>query len=158
MLLGALFLGIGGQASNIREIQTLSMPITLLQLMVLLLAMNAVGNEGAMVWTAYLVPFSSPMAMIAYGAQHEALWPHLLALVWQALWIVIIIRLSARMFRRTVLKSAPGGAFFSLGFWRGGRLNPPLVPLSLSRAFSFCAVGRREGFDSSARTERVEQD
>jgi ABC-2 type transport system permease protein len=30
MLLGALFLGIGGQASNIREIQTLSMPVTLL--------------------------------------------------------------------------------------------------------------------------------
>jgi ABC-2 type transport system permease protein len=119
MLLGALFLGIGGQASNIREIQTLSMPITLLQLMVLLLAMNAVGNDGAMVWAAYLIPFSSPMAMIAYGAQHEALWPHLLALAWQALWIVLIIRLSARMFRRTVLKSAPGGSFFSLSFWRG---------------------------------------
>ena len=52
------------------------------------------------------------MAMVAYGAQHETLWPHLLALAWQALWIVLIIRVSARLFRRTVLKSSSGGSFF----------------------------------------------
>ncbi|HST35514.1 MAG TPA: ABC transporter permease [Allosphingosinicella sp.] len=116
MVLAALFLGIGAQASNIREIQTISMPVVLLQLMVLLLAMNAIGNENpALAWLAYLVPFSSPLAMAAYGAQYESLWPHLLALVWQALWIVIIIRASARLFRRSVLKSAPGGSFFR--FW-----------------------------------------
>jgi len=113
MLLGALFLGIGGQASNIREIQTISMPVTLLQLMVLLLAMTTVGGEGgAMVWTAYILPFSSPLSMVAYGAQYESLWPHLVALAWQALWVVLIIRVSARMFRLTVLKSSPGGSFF----------------------------------------------
>jgi len=120
MLLGALFLGIGGQATNIREIQTISMPVTLLQLMVLLLAMTVVGGEGgAAVWTAYILPFSSPLAMVAHAAQYEALWPHLLALAWQAVWIVLIIRLSARLFRTTVLKSTPGGSFF--GFPRFGR-------------------------------------
>ena len=125
MLLGALFLGIGGQASNIREIQTISMPVTLLQLMVLLLAMTTVGQDGgALVWTAYLLPFSSPMAMVAYGAQHEALWPHLLALAWQALWVVLIIRLSARLFRTTVLKSTSGGSFFSFLRPRRKRADP----------------------------------
>jgi ABC-2 type transport system permease protein len=120
MLLGALFLGIGGQASNIREIQTISMPVTLLQLMVLLLAMNAVGDAvGAVVWAAYIVPFSSPMAMVAHAAQYETLWPHLAALVWQALWVVLIIRVSARLFRTTVLKSSSGGSFF--GFLRRGK-------------------------------------
>jgi ABC-2 type transport system permease protein len=120
MLLGALFLGIGGQASNIREIQTISMPVTLLQLMVLLLAMTVVGaNGGWVAWVAYILPFSSPLAMIAYGAQYETLWPHLLALAWQALWIMLIIRISSRMFRMTVLKSSPGGSFFRLNFWRG---------------------------------------
>lgn len=115
MLLGALFLCIGGQASNIREIQTLSMPVTMLQVLVFLLAMAAVGSaSGAMMWAAYVVPFSSPLAMVAYAAQHAPLWPHLLALAWQALWIVVIIRISARLFRMTVLKSAPGGAFVSL--------------------------------------------
>ena len=115
MLLGALFLGIGGQASNIREIQTLSMPVTLLQVFVFLLAVSTVGGDGgAMVWTAYVLPFSSPLAMVAHAAQYADLWPHLLALAWQALWIVIIIRASARLFRTTVLKSAPSGAFFNL--------------------------------------------
>ena len=122
LLLGALFLGIGGQASNIREIQTISMPITLLQVGVFFLAVSAAGSSNAaLVWTAYLVPFSSPLMMIAHAAQHGALWPHLLALLWQALWIVIIIRLSARWFRMTVLKSAPGGAFFSFAGLRRAR-------------------------------------
>ncbi|MBX3560417.1 MAG: ABC transporter permease [Sphingomonas sp.] len=120
MLLGALFLGIGAQASNIREIQTLSMPVTLLQVAVFLIAVSVVGSsEGWLVWFAYAFPFSSPLAMIAHAARFEDLWPHLLALVWQTIWVVLIIRMSSRMFRMTVLKSASGGSFFSLGFWRG---------------------------------------
>ena len=120
LLLGALFLGIGGQASNIREIQTLSMPVTMLQVLVFFLAMRAVGSTGgAMVWAAYIVPFSSPLAMVAYAAEQPTLWPHAVALLWQAVWIVIIIRLSSRMFRATVLKSASSGSFFSLKSLRG---------------------------------------
>lgn len=119
MLLGALFLGIGGQASNIREIQTISMPIVLFQLMVLLLAMNAVnGHEGALTWFGFIFPLSSPMAMIALAAKSGALWPHLLALAWQTLWVFIIVRVSSRLFRRTVLKSANTGSFFKLSNWR----------------------------------------
>jgi ABC-2 type transport system permease protein len=116
MLLGALFLGIGGQASNIREIQTLSMPVTILQVGVFFLAITVVGQSGgALYWFANIFPFSSPMAMIGMAAESETLWPHLLALVWQALWIGLIIRISARLFRRTVLKSGSGTGFFSFG-------------------------------------------
>jgi len=119
MLLGALFLGIGGQASSIREVQTISMPVVLMQLMVLLLAMNAVnGQEGALTWFAYIFPLSSPMSMIALAAKSGALWPHLLALAWQVLWVFIIVRVASRMFRRTVLKSTTTGSFFRLGFRR----------------------------------------
>jgi ABC-2 type transport system permease protein len=114
MLLGALFLGIGGQASNIREIQSLSMPVTFIQLMVLVLAMNTIGGATtSWAWAAYVVPFSSPLAMIALAAESPTIWPHLVAIVWQAIWVVIIIRLSASLFRRTVLKS--GGR---RGFWK----------------------------------------
>ena len=120
MLLGSLFLGIGGQASNIREIQTLSMPVTLLQVAVFFLAMGVVGSEGgAMTWFAYLFPFSSPLAMVAHAAMSDSLWPHLLALAWQSAWVVLIIRISSRLFRMTVLKSASGGSFF--GFLKGRR-------------------------------------
>jgi len=114
MLLGALFLGIGGQATNIREIQTISMPVTLLQLMVLLLAITAVGTQSGLIyWTAHIFPFSSPMAMIALAAKSPTLWPHLLALVWQALWVLLIVRISSRLFQKTVLKSSASGSIFS---------------------------------------------
>ena len=119
LLLGGLFLGIGGQASSIREVQTISMPVVLLQLMVLMIAMNAVtGTGGLMYWAAYVFPFSSPLAMIALAAKSGALWPHLAALVWQAFWVLVIVRLSSRLFRRTVLKSGSAGAFFKLSNWR----------------------------------------
>jgi ABC-2 type transport system permease protein len=115
MLLGALFLGIGAQASSVREIQTITMPVTMLQLMVLLLAITTVSGAGGLLfWTAYIFPFSSPMSMIAMAAQSPSLWPHLLALAWQVLWMFIIIRIASRMFQKTVLKSGAGGSFFSL--------------------------------------------
>lgn len=122
MLLGALFLGIGGQASSFREVQTLSMPATFLQLLVLLLAINAIGSDGGwLAWIAYVFPLSSPLAMIPLAAESELLWPHLAALAWQALWIYVIIRLSAAVFRRSVLKSggpARRGRIRLTGAWR----------------------------------------
>jgi ABC-2 type transport system permease protein len=120
MLLGALFLGIGAQASNIRDIQTMTMPVTLLQGAVFLLALMAVGSDGGpLTWFAYIFPFSSPMAMIALASESELLWPHPLALIWQMIWVVLIVRVATRMFRRTVLKSGSAGAFFSLAGLRG---------------------------------------
>jgi ABC-2 type transport system permease protein len=116
LLLGALFLGIGAQASNIREIQTISMPVTMLQLLVFLFVITVAGpSVGPLALSAYVVPFTSPMAMIALGAESETLWPHLIALAWQAIWVVIIIRISSRLFRRTVFKSASDRSFFSFG-------------------------------------------
>ena len=74
------------------------------------------------------------------------LWPHLarpgLA---GALWIVIIIRLSARLFRQTVLKSSQGGAFFSLAglrAWSGNKaaaMRRRRRRSAISRARSMCA-------------------
>jgi ABC-2 type transport system permease protein len=121
MLLGALFLGIGGQASNIREIQSLSMPVTFLQLGMLVLAINAAGGASdAVAWAAYLVPFSSPLSMIAMAAESDSLWPHPAAILWQALWVVLIIRISSSLFRKTVLKSGARRGFWQeLKAWRG---------------------------------------
>lgn len=114
MLLGAVFLGIGGQASNVREVQTLSMPITFVQVMIFALASAVVGdNGGAITFIAAAFPLSSPMAMMALAAQSPSLWPHLLALLWQVVWIALIIRLFARLFRSTVLKSGNRTPFFS---------------------------------------------
>lgn len=111
LLLGALFLTIGGMASTVREVQTLSMPVTMMQLMVFFLAAYAMTDPGSpMELAAATSPLSSPYAMLARAAQSGEIWPHLLALAWQALWVAIFIRGGATLFRRRVMKSGkPGG-------------------------------------------------
>lgn len=117
MLLGALFIGIGAQASTVREVQTLSMPVTMGQVVVFFLASYAAGNPGGTAeFAAALFPLSSPFTMIARAAHSAEIWPHLAALGWQALWIAIIIRLGVRLFRRNVLKSGTGGGH--AGWWK----------------------------------------
>lgn len=106
MILGGLFLGIGSQASSVREVQTLSMPVTMAQLMIFALGSSVVTElDGALGLFAAIFPLSSPLTMLARAAQEESFWPHLLALVWQGLWVALIIRFAARRFRTGVLKS-----------------------------------------------------
>lgn len=106
LLLGAIFLGVGAQAGTVREIQLLSLPITLFQVGMFGLSSAAASQPGSTIaWVAEIFPFSSPFAMAARGATDPAIWPHIVALAWQLLWVVITITLSARFFRRGVLKS-----------------------------------------------------
>ena len=106
LLLGSLFLGIGSMAATVREVQTMSMPVTMMQLLVFFFASFTVTQIGKpMELLAIAIPFSSPYAMLARAAQSPALWPHALALVWQVLCVAAIIRLGATIFRRSVMKS-----------------------------------------------------
>ncbi|MET0248133.1 MAG: ABC transporter permease [Sphingobium sp.] len=106
LLLGSLFLGIGAQAATVREVQTLNMPVSMGQIAVFFLATYAVDRmDSPAEIAACIFPFSSPFAMIARAAQDATLWPHLLAIVWQGLWVALIIRIGVRLFRRHVLKS-----------------------------------------------------
>lgn len=116
LLLGGLFLGIGSQAATVREVQTLSMPVTMGQVAIFGFASFAVGNyDEPAGLAAAIFPFSSPFTMIARAAEEPALWPHLLALGWQALWVALIIRFAAGLFRRSVLKSGGSGPWWKLG-------------------------------------------
>lgn len=106
MLQSAVFLGMGALAGTQREIQMLSLPITVFQFGMLGLASYAAGHPESWIATAAEVfPFSSPLAMAARAANAPELWPHLLALAWQALWVAITVTVAARLFRRGVLKS-----------------------------------------------------
>ncbi|AUW57241.1 ABC transporter permease [Sphingobium sp. SCG-1] len=126
-LLGSLFIGIGAQASTVREVQTISMPITMGQVLIFFFASFSVDRMGQTPEViAAIFPFSSPFAMIARAAQSDALLPHVLALCWQALWVAVIIRIGVRLFRRNVLKSGTGEK-------RRGIFSRALVSIGLSR-------------------------
>lgn len=119
LLLGAVFLGIGAQASTAREVQTLSMPVTMIQVLIFAIAATAVGDpDGPKGLFAAAFPLSSPYAMLARAAEQPDLWPHLAAILWQSLWVGLILLAGARMFRRSVLKSGP-----SRRFWRRARAS-----------------------------------
>jgi ABC-2 type transport system permease protein len=113
LLLGAVFLTIGAQAATVREVQTLSMPVTFGQVLIFGFASTVIGNPNSPAALAAAVfPLSSPMAMLARAAQSPMLWPQLLAILWQALWVVVILRVGAKLFRKTVLKSGPRGKWW----------------------------------------------
>jgi ABC-2 type transport system permease protein len=108
LLLGAAFLTIGAQAATVREVQTMSMPVTFGQVLIFGFASTAIGSPdspGAL--AAAIFPLSSPMVMLARAAQEPLWWPHLAAILWQALWVALILHLGASLFRKTVLKSGP---------------------------------------------------
>lgn len=107
LLLGAAFLGIGAQASSAREVQILSMPVTMAQVGLLALASFAVQDPaGSAALAAAVFPLSSPFTMIARAALEPGILPHLAALAWQMLWIALILKLAAAWFRRSVLSGA----------------------------------------------------
>jgi len=110
LLLGSVFLAIGSLATSVREVQTLSMPVTMGQVLVFFFASLSVSSPGTVLeWAAIAFPFSSPFAMLARAAQYPDLWPHLLALAWQGLCVALFIRFGAGLFRRRVMQSGPQG-------------------------------------------------
>ena len=123
LLIGATFLGIGAQASTVREVQTLSMPVTMAQVVLFGFASLGVGRPmSTEAISAAIFPLSSPFAMIARAAEQNALWPHALALLWQALWVALILKMAAAVFRRSVLKSG-GGQRSLIRLWATGLLG-----------------------------------
>jgi ABC-2 type transport system permease protein len=108
LLLGAVFLTIGAQASTAREVQTMSMPVTFGQVLIFGFAATAIGSPNSTeALAAAIFPLSSPMVMLARAAEQPEWWPHLAALAWQALWVALILRVGSQLFRKTVLKSGP---------------------------------------------------
>lgn len=122
LLLGSVYLTIGSMAATVREVQTLSMPATMAQVVVFFFSTFALTDIGGPTELAAIAfPLSSPYAMLARAAVEESLWPHLLAIGWQVLWVVLFIRAGASLFRRRVMKSGPQRVQRRGFFRRAGR-------------------------------------
>lgn len=115
LLVGAVMLTIGAQASTAREVQVLAMPATFGQFLLFGFATTAIGSpDSPTAIAAAIFPLSSPMTMLARAAQDPQWWPHAVALLWQALWVGLILRGASRLFRRVVLQSGPRRPWWKL--------------------------------------------
>jgi ABC-2 type transport system permease protein len=109
LLLGAVFLGVGAQAGTMREIQMLSLPVTIFQVGMFALASAGAGAPDSTLGViAAAFPFSSPFAMAGRAAIGVPGWQHVLAFAWQIFWLGVTVTVAARLFRRGVLKSGGG--------------------------------------------------
>lgn len=128
LLLGALFLTIGAMANTVREVQTMSMPITMMQLMVFFLAAYTITQPGSGLETfAIAFPLSSPFAMLARAALEETIWTHAAALVWQAIWVALLVKGGSLLFCKRVMKSGGAGREKKGRFW-----NRPANPVTVA--------------------------
>ncbi|NJM50826.1 MAG: ABC transporter permease [Sphingomonadales bacterium] len=110
LMLGALFLGIGAMAATVREVQTLSMPVTMVQLIIFFFAAYTVTQlDKPIEKIAAIFPFSSPFAMIARSAQVPTLWHHGVAVIGQIFFTILLLRIGVILFKRNVMKSGSGG-------------------------------------------------
>ncbi len=114
LILGAIFLGIGSLANSVREVQTLSMPVTMSQLVVFFYAMYVLPKMGEPVEIiATMIPPVSPFAMVSRAAQDDRLWIHGVAIVGQLLFVMLVLRIGVVMFKRNVLKSGNSRGFLA---------------------------------------------
>jgi ABC-2 type transport system permease protein len=110
LMLGALFLGIGAMAATVREVQTISMPVTMAQLINFFFASYALTKTGEPIEQfAAIFPFSSPFAMIGRAALEPVLWHHAVAIIGQALFAILLLRLGVYLFKKNVMKSGSAG-------------------------------------------------
>lgn len=116
LIYGALYLGIGALCTSIREVQTLSMPVTILQMIILVATLAAIGRSGSFgAEFASWFPLSAPYMMAARAASGTGIALHMAAILWQLLFAAFIIVLSARLFRYGVLRSGPPPSLRQLG-------------------------------------------
>jgi ABC-2 type transport system permease protein len=110
LMLGALFLGIGAMAATVREVQTISMPVTMAQLINFFFASYALTKTGEPIEKfAAIFPFSSPFAMIGRAALEPNLWHHVVAITGQILFAALLLRLGVMLFKKNVMKSGSAG-------------------------------------------------
>jgi ABC-2 type transport system permease protein len=97
-------------AATVREVQTISMPVTMAQLINFFFASYALTKTGEPIEKfAAIFPFSSPFAMIGRAALEPVLWHHAVAIIGQVLFAILLLRLGVYLFKKNVMKSGSAG-------------------------------------------------
>jgi ABC-2 type transport system permease protein len=108
LIYSATIIALGSLATNPQSSKLLLLPMGLLQFGALAAATAVSGKtEGSGFLMAAVFPYTSPLVMTAAHFSDMPAWKHAAAVAWQMSYIVLILWIAARVFRRTALQSGP---------------------------------------------------
>jgi ABC-2 type transport system permease protein len=120
LMYGAMFVAAGAAVTNIKEAQTIVMPVMLL----IVLPISLVGQmiqdpSGPLAMVGSFFPFSAPMIMTARIAIPPGvpLWQTLLSAVITVLSTVALVWAAGRIFRVGILMQGQGARFTEMAKW-----------------------------------------
>jgi ABC-2 type transport system permease protein len=110
MIQSAAIIGVSSLASTPYGARVIMIPLSALQFAMMTACIYAFQHPGSGFHLATaLFPMTSPMLMLGESFREMPTWRHVAAIAWQVMWLVILLRFSARAFRRTALDSGPPG-------------------------------------------------
>lgn len=110
MIQSAAIIGVSSLASTPYGARVIMIPLSALQFAMMSACIYAFQHPGSGFHLATsLFPMTSPMLMLGEAFRDMPAWRHVAAIAWQVMWVVILLKFSARAFRRTALDSGPPG-------------------------------------------------
>lgn len=104
----ATIIALGSLATNPQSSKLLLLPMGIVQFGALAAATAVSGKtDGTGFLLAAIFPYTSPLVMTAAHFSDVSVWKHVAAVAWQIAYIVLILWIAARVFRRTALQSGP---------------------------------------------------
>jgi ABC-2 type transport system permease protein len=120
LMYGALFVAAGAAVTNIKEAQTMVMPVMLLIIVPLSLTMNIIQDPGGVIaLSASFFPLSAPMVMTARIVipPGTPIWQVILSALVSLTTTVVLIWAAGRIFRVGILLQGQGANYAQLARW-----------------------------------------
>jgi ABC-2 type transport system permease protein len=117
---GSIFLAIGAAASDIKETQTLVLPVILLACIPMFVLRNALENpnHNLVVWTSFLPPVTPMLMMVRIAISPGPVWwQPLLSVILAIAMTVFCVYAAARIFRVGILMQGKGARLGQILSW-----------------------------------------
>jgi ABC-type Na+ efflux pump permease subunit len=121
LMYGSMFLAAGAAVTNLKESQTMMMPVMLLITVPIIASISSLANDpsGRVATAASFFPFSAPMIMTARTAIPPGvpLWQALVSTVVVVLTTIVLVWVAGRIFRVGILMQGRGANYADLARW-----------------------------------------
>ncbi|MGB4292792.1 MAG: ABC transporter permease, partial [Bacteroidales bacterium] len=118
LLYASVFAAVGSAVDNETETQQFMLPITLPVILGLFVAMSTMQNpESSMAFWFSIIPFTSPIVMMARIPFGVPLWEIALSMFLMAVTFIIFVWLSAKIYRTGILMYGKKSSWKEIWKW-----------------------------------------